>query len=342
MAFSSRKSSGGRRFVSSRDVAERAGVSRSAVSRAFTPGASIAPATLARVQAAADALGYQVNDLARALLSEHSRLVGLVTSDPETPFRGDMIRALSRALIERGNVPTIISVGPSADDVAKASRQLLRYRAEATIFLSGSPPASLIEMTRRNRQPLLLINRAETGIDAVRCDNRGGARQAFRLFRQSGAFRPAMANTVNPSPSFAARESAFVKIARAEGLSVLVGRGERSDYEGGRMAARQLLASGLKIDAVFCGSDLLAFGAIDEFRSAGLSVPDDISVIGFDDVAISAWGAYNLTTLRQDPARIAKEVIAILDRRSADPDLPPISVTFPVDLVVRGTVRRAT
>src|SRR4026208_2380779 len=123
-------------FVSSRDVAERAGVSRSAVSRAFTPGASIAPATLARVPAARAARGYQVNGLARGLLSQHSRLIGLVTSDPETPFRAEMIRALSRALIERGNVPTIISVGPSAEDVARASHQLLRYRAEATIFLS--------------------------------------------------------------------------------------------------------------------------------------------------------------------------------------------------------------
>ena len=82
---------GRRRFVSAQDVAERAGVSRSAVSRAFTPGASIAPATLARVQEAADALGYQVNDLARGLLAHRSRLVGLVTSDPETPFRAEMI-----------------------------------------------------------------------------------------------------------------------------------------------------------------------------------------------------------------------------------------------------------
>lgn len=328
-----------RRFVSARDVADRAGVSRSAVSRAFTPGASIAPATLARVQEAADALGYEVNDLARGLLAHRSQLVGLVTSDPETPFRAEMIRALSRALIERGNVPTIISVGLSAEDVAKASRQLLRYRAEATIFLSGSPPASLVEMTRRNRQPLMLINRAETGIDAVRCDNRGGARQAFRLLRKSGASRLAMINTVGPSPSFAARESAFVKLATAEGLKVTLGRGRHSDYEGGREAARQLLANGQAPDAVFCGSDLMAFGAIDHFRSACFSIPDDISVIGFDDVGIAAWGAYNLTTLRQDPERIAKEVIAILDRRSVDPDLPPISITFPVDLVIRGTVR---
>src|SRR5215207_6947172 len=122
------RDSGRRRFVSAQDVAQRAGVSRSAVSRAFTPGASIAPVTLARVQAAADALGYQVNDLARGLLAHRSQLVGLVTSDADTPFRAQMIAALSRALIERGNVPAVIDIGPTVVDVANASRQLLRHR----------------------------------------------------------------------------------------------------------------------------------------------------------------------------------------------------------------------
>src|SRR5688572_20354474 len=124
----------GRRFVSAQDVAEHAGVSRSAVSRAFTPGASIAPATLARVQEAASALGYQVNHLARGLLAHRSQLVGLVTSDPDTPFRAQTIAALSRALSERGNLPALVSVGPTAGEVANAARQLLRYRAEATVF----------------------------------------------------------------------------------------------------------------------------------------------------------------------------------------------------------------
>ena len=173
------KDSGGRRFVSAQDVAEHAGVSRSAVSRAFTPGASIAPATLARVQEAAFALGYQVNHLARGLHAHRSQLVGLVTSDPDTPFRAQMIAALSRALIERGNVPALISVGPTAGEVANAARQLLRYRAEATVFLSGSPPATLVDLTRRNGQTLILINRAETGVDSVRCDDQGGAQLAF-------------------------------------------------------------------------------------------------------------------------------------------------------------------
>jgi DNA-binding LacI/PurR family transcriptional regulator len=333
------KDPGQGRFVSAQAVAELAGVSRSAVSRAFTPGASIAPATLARVHEAAAALGYQVNDLARGLLANRSRLIGLVASDADSPFRAQMIAALSQALIERGNVPAIINIGPTAEDIANASRQLLRYRAEATVFLSGSPPASLVELTRRNGQPLILINRAETGLDSVHCDDRDGAQQAFEALCMTGASRFAVINKANPSPSLAARERAFAEFAAASGIKPRIVRTGHSDYDGGQEAARRLLARGPVPDAIFCVNDLMAFGALDHLRAAGLGVPDDVSVIGFDDVPIAAWAAYRLTTLRQDTRRIAREVVSILDRRIADPDSPPISVYFPVELVLRETVK---
>jgi DNA-binding LacI/PurR family transcriptional regulator len=333
------KDNGQGRFVSAQAVAERAGVSRSAVSRAFTPGASIAPETLARVHEAAAALGYQVNDLARGLLANRSLLVGLVTSDADSPFRAQMIAALSQALIERGNVPAIINIGTTVEDMANASRQLLRYRAEATVFLSGSPPESMVELTRQNGQPLILINRAETGLDSVHCDDMDGAQQAFEALSLTGASRFAVINKEYPSPSLAAREQAFAGFAVASGFKPGIVRAGHSDYDGGREAARRLLASGSSPDALFCVNDLMAFGALDHLREAGLRVPHDVSVIGFDDVPIAAWASYRLTTLRQDPHRIAKEVVSILDRRIADPDAPPVSVYFPVELVVRETVK---
>jgi DNA-binding LacI/PurR family transcriptional regulator len=328
-----------RRFVNAQDVAERAGVSRSAVSRAFTPGASIAPATRARVEEVASALGYQVNHLARGLHAHRSRLVGLVASDTETPFRAQSIGALSRALIARGNVPALIGIGPTPVDVTSAARQLLSYRAEATVFLSGSPPTSLVEMVRRNGQTLILINRAETDVDSVRCDDWGGTRQAFEALHATGAARFAVVNMANPSPGLATRERAFAAFAAARGIAPLIARAGHSDYAGGQEAARRLLAAGHPPEAIFCVNDLMAFGALDHLRGAGLRVPDDVSIIGFDDVPMAGWASYALTTLRQDPAHIAREIVAILDRRDADPGLAPISVHFPVDLVVRGTVR---
>ena len=215
-----------------------------------------------------------------------------MTSDPDTPFRAQMIAALSRALIERGNVPALISVGPTAGEVANAARQLLRYRAEATVFLSGSPPASLVELTRRNGQTLILINRAETEVDSVRCDDRGGARQAFEALRATGAARFAVVNMADPSPSLLAREQAFAAFAAARGSRWRSSAPATPTTRAGRRPRAGCWRAGRPPDAVFCVNDLMAFGALDHLRGAGLSVPDDVSVIGFDDVPMAGWASY--------------------------------------------------
>ncbi len=252
-----------------------------------------------------------------------------------------MIAELSAALLERGNVPAVISTGHTPEELENASQQLLQYRAEATVFLSGSPPASLVDLTRRNGQTLILINRAETGVDNVRCDDQDGTEQAFEALRMTGAQRFALITPNRPSASLLAREQTFSRLAAASGVPLAIVRStaSTSNYEDGREAVQLLLEKKPAPDAVFCVNDLMALGALDGLREADLAVPDDVSVIGFDDIPMAAWDAYRLTTLRQDPARVAREVVGILDRRAADPDSPPMSVRFPVDLIVRETVR---
>ncbi len=207
------------------------------------------------------------------------------------------------------------------------------------MFLSGSPPASLVELTRRNSQALILINRAETDIDSVRCDDRGGVRQAFEALSATGASRFGVVNMENPSPSLLTREQAFADFVAAAGGELRIARAGHSDYSGGQEAVRLLVADGESPQAVFCVNDTMAIGALDCLRRVGLRVPEDVSLVGFDDLPMAAWDCYRLTTVRQDPARIAKEVVSLLDRRAAEPDSPPLSVCFPVELVVRETVR---
>jgi DNA-binding LacI/PurR family transcriptional regulator len=195
-------------------------------------------------------------------------------------------------------------------------------------------------MTRQNGQPIITINRAETELDSVRCDDRGGAKQAFQALRATGASRLAVINAARPSPSLLAREQAFSKLAEAIGAGLAVFRAGRADYEGGHEAARRLLAEAHPLpEGLFCVNDLMAFGALDNLRGSGIGVPGDLSVVGFDDVPMAAWAPYRLTTLRQDPARIAEKVIALLDRRAEEPESPPMAATFKVDLIVRETVR---
>lgn len=331
-----------RRFVSAQQVAELAGVSRSAVSRAFTPGASIAPETREKVMRAADELGYQVNDLARGLLANRSRLVGLVVTKPEEGFRAHLVSALTTALIRRGNVPVLINTGISDAELKAAQAALFGYRAEATIILSGSPPASLVETARQNGHVLILIGRSEPGCDQVKIDNAGAAREAAALFHAAGFRRFGFAGSRSGTPSINEREFVFAEEARRLGVHLHIARGADTDYAGGQEAADVLFGSAERPEAVFCVNDLVAFGLMDAARTRfGLAIPRDVAVLGFDDVPEAGWAAYGLSTFRQDTALIATLALAHLDRRMGAPEDPPTTARFKATFVERSSfVRR--
>lgn len=324
------------RFVSAEQVAQRAGVSRSAVSRTFTPGASVAPATRERVLEAARELGYQVNDLARGVLANQSRLVGIVATKPEVGFRAHLAAALAKALIARGNVPVLINTGQTETELLAAQRTLIGHRAAATVILSGSPPESFFDLARRNGQPLVVIGRSEAGADHVRAGNSEASRKAAAALVHSGRTRLAIAGSASGTPSIREREIAFQAEAERLGAAVAVGRGADSDYDGGLAAARVLFSGGARPQAVFCVNDLIAFGVMDVIRGElGLAVPRDVAVIGFDDVPEAAWISFRLTTFRQDPAAMAERAVELIDRRLAEPDMPPFYERIIPDFIVR-------
>ncbi len=327
-----------RGFVSAQQVAEHAGVSRSAVSRAFTPGASIAESTREKVMRSAGALGYQVNDLARGLLANRSRIVGLVVTRPEVGFRAHLVAALTRALIRRGNVPVVINTGSSEDEIADAQSALLGHRAAATIILSGSPPYSFVEIAHRNGQQLVVIGRGETNCDHVQIDNAAAARHAAAMFAAKGMTRVAFAGSHSRTPNNLERESVFTEVARTHGLDVTAVHAPESDYAGGQVAARELFSGERRPQGVFCYNDPIALGLLDATRSQfGLTCPRDFSLIGFDDIPEASWDSYQLSTFRQDPLRMAEEAIRCLDRREERPDAPPISLMVEAPFVERQT-----
>lgn len=328
------------RYISAYEVAKKAGVSRSAVSRTFTHGASVSEATRAKVTRAAEELGYQVNDLARGLLANRSKLVGLIASDVETPFRSAQISAISRLLMASGRVPVLITTDKSETASRASHATLLRYRAEATLILSGMPSKDFVDLAQRNGQPLIAVGRGEEGPDHIRINNRRASETAAQLFAARGMRRVGLVTSNVGSPNLVEREHAYVRHARSLGLEVEVERSERTDYQGGALAASLLLVRSKRIEGVFCVNDLMAFGLMDYARNMlGLAIPAELSVIGFDDVPEAMWGAYRLTTFRQDAERQAEQIMQVLEQRLKAPMAPPIIAELEVPLIARDTVR---
>ncbi|HET7866266.1 MAG TPA: LacI family DNA-binding transcriptional regulator [Burkholderiaceae bacterium] len=329
-------------WVTAADVARRAGVSRSAVSRTFTEGASVAPETRVKVLKAAEALGYQVNMLARSVIQQQSNLVGVVVAGFDNPFLMSLLGPLTHYLALRGLAPMLMDAS-EPEALAKTLRRLLQYRVAGAILTSGAPPIELAEEYLRLRIPVTMINREADleGVDVINSDNRGGGALAARALLDSGARKLLFLNVA--SATYSARE-------RSEGFSRAVAshvrRGEvslrrsvatGSGYAGGFETARKLFAqSDDRPDGVFCVNDALACGLIDGARQLfGLRVPQDLRVVGFDDIPMSSHAAYALTTVRQDVDSLARHAVTSLAERMAEPTMPTRSQQVPVSVMNR-------
>lgn len=303
--------------VSARDVAEAAGVSRTAVSRTFTPGASVAPSTRARVLAAAEALGYQVNSLARGLTRAESGLVALIVAELDTPYRSQLVSTLTERLQLVGKLAMIINTDRSDASVEAALRQAISYRTDAAIVLSGMPDPALADLCLRNGLRLVLINRDEAlpGTVRVRLDDEQAGAAAARTLLRVGCTRPALATSAPATTSLAARADGFLAALQEHGIMPIIAAQGPTNYDTGLALGTQLLTGAEPPDGVFCVTDLLAFGVMDAARHRfGLRIPQDMSVIGFDDIPQAGWEAYGLTTFAQPINGIADACVAWLSR----------------------------
>ncbi len=328
-----------RSFVSAQMVADSAGVSRSAVSRTFTNGASVSDATRQKVLSAASALGYHVNHLARGLIQDRSNIVCLVVSDLTTPFRSRMVEILTRRLQAIDKVAMVINTGGDSDSVSGALQQALRFRADATVVLSGTPAASLVETCVASGQRVVLINRDDhlEGSENLAVDNEAAASEALFLLKRAGCQRLAVVSSEADTPSLVARHKAFTAAARTAGLTPTLVRIGPTNYSSGVEAARRLFSRSNGPDGVFCVTDLLALGFMDAARHEfGLDIPKDLCVVGFDDIEQANWESYRLTTFSQPAVEMVDHIAALLTADSPDASQRRVFTASPV---WRKTVR---
>lgn len=330
-------SDGKKKPITSRELARMLGVSQSAVSRAFTPGASIAPDLREKILKFADELDYHPNAIASMLSKSRTNIVGIVVSDMSNPFYPALIQKLSQGLQSVGFQSLLFNItkGSNLEEQLSALR---RYNVDAVIVISATILSGAALRWATEGRAAILINRVveDADINCVSCDNVEGARAIADHFHELGRRRVAYVAGLSHTSTNLERQNAFITRVAELGMT-LTGRidGGEYSYEAGRRAALQIAAQG-NTDAIFFANDILAIGGIDALREeGGCRVPEDISVAGFDDIAMADWPHYALTTFRQPLDEMVSVVVTMLEDGSSQPGQPSSIKRLSGGLIVR-------
>jgi DNA-binding LacI/PurR family transcriptional regulator len=321
-----------------RDIAARAGVSKSLVSRALRGDPEVAPARRSEVQRIARELGYRPNSAARTLVQRRSHAVGVLVNDLHNPFFPELLDGVFAEAASHGMRPPIVTGARDPRDEASAIDDLLELRPDGIVLASPMIRADAIEAASR-RVPLVVTSDdvRVPGIDIVRTDDAGGARLA--VDHLVGLGHAAIAAIAGPDVHTARqRLRGYVAAMRDHGLGpqVRIVRGDHTE-EGGRAGALALLADGSPPTAILAPNDLAALGVLHALATAGLAVPGDVSVIGFDDIAIASLRHIDLTTVAQQRAEIGALAVRRLVARLANPTRTGTRTVLAASLVERST-----
>ncbi len=331
--------------VTSLQVAERAGVSQSAVSRVFTAGASVSEKTVEKVRRAAKELGYRPNVLARAMASGRSRIIGLVVAYLENYFYPEALEKLSNALQEKGYHVLMFMASQTAGNIDDVLEEILDYQVDGIVMASVAMSSDIASRCQAAGVPVVLFNRTQDddGIAAITSDNFAGGRKVAEFLLAGGHERIAYVAGWEGASTQRDREAGFNEGMRQAGREIIARAvGEfRTDYA--REAALEMFGSGAEKgpDAIFVANDHMAFAVMDVVRfELGLQIPQDVSVVGFDDVPPASWPAYDLTTVRQCADRMVRETVAaLLDLIERPASTTPRRVAVEAPLIVRGSAR---
>ena len=326
------------RRATSYDVAVAAGVAQSTVSRCFRPDSEMSASTRARIQAVAAQLGYVPNALARSLITRRSNLVAVIVTDFTLRANPAIVGGIARALAETGKQLLLFAVDADRHEAAHAAAQ-----AAQTYPLDGLMVAAMLaeEQVRPFLQrgvPVVFFNRpvALAQVDRVATDHAAAARLVARRLHDAGHRRFVCLG--GPAEWPVNRERAEGFLAELGGTVAVLHSGP--DYASGRAMFLDHVRRAGAPDAVFCVTDPLAFGVLDACRFAlGLSVPRDLSVVGFDDVAEAAHQGYDLTTVRQPIEQLATAAVDMLVGRLDAPGAKASRILLPGTLVERGSAR---
>lgn len=328
--------------ITLKEVANLAGVSRSAVSRTFTDGASVSVKTRRKVEKAAEALGYTPNFLARSLNTGRTKLVGLVSNNFHNPIFLEVFDNFTRKLQDSDLRPLLVNLSDETD-AANSVRMLQQYSVDGVIVASSTLPPAFSKAFRDAGMPVVhSFGRysAAPDVSVVGINNLECGRLVARTLIDRGYREVAFLGGPPSATSTQDRFDGFREVlAGHPEITFTHSFASNYSFDAGRTEMQRLLVSGPHAQAYFCGDDVLSIGVLSAIQDSKLRVPEDVGVIGLNDMEMAGWENINLTTIRQPIKQIiASSVELIVSMLDEEPRLPEMRL-FPCELVERGTLR---
>lgn len=329
--------------VTLKEVAELAGVSRSAVSRTFTAGASVSDKTRKLVESAADQLGYTPSFIARSLATNRTQLIGLVFNNFSNPYFMQVFDLFTKSLQDRGLRPLLVNLSGEKDP-AHSIRMLRQYNVDAVVLASSTlPPAFSVAFKEAGLPIVHAFGRYSptSDVHVVGIDNVHAGRIAAETLIDRGYQKIAFLGGPKIATSTQDRLAGFEEVMQQNGKQLsAVHYASNYSYEAGGKGMKKLLAT-TTVDAVFCGDDVLCMGAKDAAIEAGFSVPEQIGLIGFNGMELAGWRAYDLTTIRQPIEEIVQSSVELVVSILSNPSRSPEMRMFSCELIERDSLRPA-
>ncbi|MFK0274081.1 substrate-binding domain-containing protein [Ensifer sp. NPDC090286] len=320
-----------------KQVAHAAGVSVAAVSRAFTPGAPIQAEKRKRILAVAEEIGY-ISPARRTAEVIAAGTITLVAGDLVNPFYPTVLDALARRLQESHRQLLVYAL-PAQTDVDSATDQILASRPSAIIVTSAQLTSKMARACRQHQIKVVLLNRVQRDIriNAVACDNYQGGRDVGRLLLERGHRKIGFVGGIANTSTHAERARGFRDVLSESGMRIHAQASGDFEYRRGYLAGQDLLSGANPPDAIFCCNDIMALALIDAARERGMRVPEDLAVVGFDDIPMASWNAYHLTTIRQPIDRMVQEALSLIDDPGIKPTDDGITRMLSGELIKRGS-----
>jgi DNA-binding LacI/PurR family transcriptional regulator len=321
------------------EVAEKVGVSEATVSRVLNGKAGVSDSTRQAVLTALDVLGYE---RPTQLRGDRARLIGLVLPELQNPIFPALAEVIGGALAQRGFTPVLCTRTAGGLSEADYVEMLLDQHASGVVFAGGhygelAAPHEHYKLLHSRGIPVVLVNAAidDLGFPCVSTDDVAAAGQAFRHLASLGHERIGL--LVGPEDHMPSRRklAAFTDHMQRAGLAVAPVEHALFSLEGGQAAATRMLRQ--QVTGIICGSDVLALGAVRAVRRAGLCVPGDVSVVGFDDSGWLNCTDPPLTTVRQPIESMGRTAVALLVNQMESVSVHPEELLFEPELVVRGS-----